>query len=116
MFRLPQNRVILITLVGLLACMLCAPLLAQVTSGTIFGTVRDSSGAVIKGATVTISDPSTGITRTVTSSDAGEFAAPGLYPGTYTIKVEAKGFKALDASGFVLSAADKLSAGDLVLA
>ena len=61
------------------------------------------------------SDPSTGITRTVTSSDAGEFAAPGLYPGTYTIKVEAKGFKVLEASGFVLSAADKLSAGDLVL-
>ncbi len=89
---------------------------AQVTSGTIFGTVKDPTGAMVKGATVTIADPSNGLTRTVTTSDSGEFSAPGLYPGTYTITVEAKGFKKLESSGFVLSAADKLGAGDLVLA
>lgn len=89
---------------------------AQVTSGTIFGTVKDPTGAMVKGATVTIANPSNGLTRTVTTSDSGEFSAPGLYPGTYTITVEAKGFKKLESSGFVLSAADKLGAGDLVLA
>ncbi|HVM91484.1 MAG TPA: carboxypeptidase regulatory-like domain-containing protein [Terriglobales bacterium] len=100
----------------IVAVLICASATAQVTSGTIFGTVKDASGAIIKGATVTITAPATGVTRVVTSSDAGDFAAPGLYPGTYTIRVEAPGFKKLEASGFVLSAADKLSAGDLVLA
>jgi len=122
MFALPQKQVrcvgihvrslLLVTILALI----CAPVIAQVTSGTIFGTVKDASGAIIKGATVTITDPATGVTRVLTSSDAGDFAAPGLYPGTYKIKVEAPGFKVLEASGFVLSAADKLSAGDLVLA
>ncbi|MFZ0684017.1 MAG: carboxypeptidase regulatory-like domain-containing protein [Terriglobales bacterium] len=88
---------------------------AQVTSGTIFGTVKDPSGAMVSGATVTISDPANGLTRTVTTSASGEFAAPGLYPGNYTITIEAKGFKKLESSGFVLSAADKLSAGELTI-
>jgi hypothetical protein len=99
-----------------IACLTCAPLLAQVTSGTISGVVKDPSGAYINGATVTITDPSNGLTRTVTTSDSGEFSAPGLYPGTYTIKVESPGFKKLESSGFVLSAAAKLDAGELVLA
>src|SRR5262249_54986863 len=88
---------------------------AQVTSGTIFGTVKDPSGAFIKEATVTITDPSTGITRTVKTSDSGQFVAPGLYPGTYSIAIEAQGFKKLETSGITLAAADKLNAGEFVL-
>jgi len=111
------RRSLMIALIAAaIACLTCAPLLAQVTSGTIFGAVKDPTGAMVKGATVTITDPSNGLTRTVTTSDSGEFSAPGLYPGTYTIKVEAKGFKKLESSGFVLSAAAKLGAGDFVLA
>jgi len=90
--------------------------LAQVTSGTIFGRVQDPSGAMVKAATVTISSPDNGLTRAVSTSDTGEFVAPSLLPGTYTITVEAPGFKKLESSGFVLSAADKLNAGQLVLA
>src|SRR6266700_4977171 len=88
---------------------------AQVTSGTIFGTVKDPSGAVVTGASETISSPANGLTRKVTTSDSGEFVAPSLLPGTYTITIEATGFKKLESSGFVLSAADKLIAGELVL-
>ena len=98
-----------------IACLTCLPLYAQVTSGIITGVVKDSSGASVNSASVIVSDPSNGITRTVTTSDSGEFTATGLYPGTYTITVEAKGFKKLTSSGFVLNAADKLSAGDLIL-
>ena len=120
MSRMSQNRVVLIACRSLVAaivfCLLCAPVTAQVTSGTIFGHVQDPSGAMVKGATVTITNPATGLTRTVTTSDTGEFVAPGLYPGTYNISVEAQGFKKLESSGFVLSAADKLNAGELVLA
>lgn len=99
-----------------IACLTCAPLLAQVTSGTIFGMVKDPSGAVVGGATVTITNPANGITRQVTSGGDGNFVAPNLYPGTYSIEVEAKGFKRLEKTGIVLSGADNLSAGDFVLA
>lgn len=99
-----------------IACLASAPLMAQVTSGTIFGAVKDSTGAMIQDATVTIANPANGITRTVTTSGDGAFVALGLYPGTYNITVEAKGFKKLETTGIVLSAADKLNAGDFVLA
>ena len=98
-----------------IACLTCAPLLAQVTSGTIFGTVKDSTGAMVQDASVTIANPANGITRTVTTGGDGSFVAPNLLPGTYTVTVEAKGFKKLETTGIVLSAADKLSAGDFVL-
>src|SRR6266852_5302220 len=99
-----------------IACLSCAPLLAQVTSGTIFGTVKDPTGAMIKDASVTIANPANGLTRKVRTSDTGEFVAPNLLPGTYTITVEAKGFKKSETTGVVLSAADKLNAGEIVLA
>jgi len=108
--------VIFCSLVLIVLCVPDASLIAQVTSGTIFGRVLDASGAVVKGATVTVSNRSNGITRQLTSNDSGEFVAPNLLPGTYSISVNAEGFKKLDSSGFALSGADKLNAGDLVLA
>ncbi len=111
-----QFRTAVIAMSVIILCLCCAPLVAQVTSGTISGRVQDATGAVIKDASVTISNPANGITRTVTTSDSGEFVAPNLLPGTYNITVDAKGFKKLESKGFVLSAADKLNAGDLVLA
>ena len=58
---------------------------AQVTSGTIFGTVQDPTGAMIPNATITASERSKGITRTGTSSSTGTFSLPNLPPGTYTV-------------------------------
>ncbi len=83
----------------------------QVTSGSINGTVRDSTGAVIPHATVTVANPSTGVARTVTTNDTGDFIVPNLPPGDYTIRVEAQGFKALEKSDVRLSATDRLNAG-----
>jgi hypothetical protein len=103
------------TLIAIILCLSCAPLLAQVTSGTILGQVQDPTGAVVKDAAVTISNPANGLTRKATTSDSGEFVAPNLLPGTYNITVEAKGFKKTESQGFVLSAADKLNAGVIVL-
>lgn len=88
----------------------------QVTSGTISGSVKDPSGAVIQGASVAIVDPANGLTRKVKTSDNGEFVAPNLLPGTYNITVDAQGFKKVEFSGFVLTAAGKLDTGALVLA
>src|SRR5581483_3605792 len=61
----------------------------QVTSGTIFGTVKDPSGAIVSGAMVTVINPANGITRVVRSSESGDFVVPNLLPGTYSIAVEA---------------------------
>ena len=62
-----------------------ASALAQVTAGTILGTVADSSGAVIPGATVQLRNVETGITRTVTTDAAGRYRAPQLGLGTYEV-------------------------------
>ncbi|HMB82758.1 MAG TPA: carboxypeptidase regulatory-like domain-containing protein [Terriglobales bacterium] len=117
MNRLSQNKTVLLLSCTLLFAitLIASPALAQVTSGTIYGAVKDSTGAMIQDATVTIANPANGITRTVVTGGDGAFVAPNLLPGTYTITVAAKGFKKLDSSGFVLNAADKLNAGELVL-
>ncbi|MDI1241534.1 MAG: carboxypeptidase-like regulatory domain-containing protein, partial [bacterium] len=69
--------------------------LGQEITGTIVGTVKDSSGSVVPGATVSITDPSKGdiVVRTITTNDSGEFSAPNLSVSTYSISVEAPNFK-----------------------
>jgi len=99
----------------MILCLACAPLSAQVTSGTIFGTVTDSSGAFVKAASVTVASAATGVSRVVMTSETGEFVAPSLPPGTYEITAEAQGFKKLAKTNIILSAADKLNAGEFVL-
>jgi Carboxypeptidase regulatory-like domain/TonB-dependent Receptor Plug Domain len=100
----------------LLMCMILhSTALAQVTSGSIFGSVKDSSGAFVAGAQVTIADPSTGVSRVLTTSEGGAFAAPNLPPGDYNLTVDAKGFKKFETTGILLSAADKLDLGELTM-
>ena len=63
------------------------------TFGDISGAVRDSSGASIPGAQVTIVNVDTNATRTAISNDAGFYSFPALPPGTYSVKTEKTGFK-----------------------
>ena len=72
-----------------------ALLWAQAPSGTIAGTVTDETGSVVPNATVTITDKSSGIVRNLTSNTEGIFSAPVLISGTYTVRVEAPGFRSL---------------------
>src|SRR6516225_298834 len=65
-------------------------------NGRILGTITDPSGAVIAGATVSIIDTQRGLARTLTTDQAGEYNAPTLIPGTYTVRVEAKGFQTVN--------------------
>jgi hypothetical protein len=77
---------------GLTWLLLCAPCFAQ-TLGTITGEVKDSTGAVIPGVTVTVVNKATNATRTTSSNAVGLFDFPALPPGTYTVKSELEGFK-----------------------
>ena len=72
--------------------LLCAPAFAQ-TLGTITGEVRDSTGGVVPGATVTVLNKATNATRTTSSNEVGLFDFPALPPGPYTVKSELDGFK-----------------------
>jgi Carboxypeptidase regulatory-like domain len=78
------------------------PLFSQGSNGRILGTVTDQSGGVISGATVTIIDKDRGVARTLTTDAAGEYNAPTLIPGTYTVRAEANGFKRLERQNVVL--------------
>jgi hypothetical protein len=79
---------------------------AQETAG-IVGTVTDSSGAVVPGASVTLTNIGTNISQTANTSDGGDYVFTLLQVGNYTVKVEAKGFKSFSASGIVLAAGDR---------
>jgi outer membrane receptor protein involved in Fe transport len=67
--------------------------LAQTFRGSIQGTITDSSGAVVPGAQVKVFSPSTGLSRSITANDQGEYAASELPLGTYSVTVEKKGFR-----------------------
>ena len=66
---------------------------AQLFPGRITGAVRDAQGAVVPGATVKLTNPSTGLERTQISDQNGEFNFPELALGNYTLTVTKDGFK-----------------------
>ncbi|MGA3235580.1 MAG: carboxypeptidase-like regulatory domain-containing protein [Bryobacteraceae bacterium] len=86
---------------ALVVC-LVSPALAQETRGTFSGTVTDSSGAVITGATVTVTNVGTRTVALATTNSTGYYEVPLLLPGNYEMTVESKGFKKLLRSGLVL--------------
>lgn len=91
---------------------LCLPLVffamsAAAQEATIVGTVTDPSGAVVPGATITITHLETGQVRTATSGANGEYAAPALAVGRYTLRVSAPHFKNLEKSGIVLNVGEQ---------
>ena len=78
---------------------------AQTSLGRILGTITDTSGAVIPGAMVTVRNTATGVSRQTACSNAGEYVAPDLEAGPYTVKVEAKGFATVERTGIRLEVA-----------
>src|ERR1700757_3589134 len=81
---------------------------AQTQEGRILGTVTDQSGGLVKGAHVAITNVDTGVTRTLETSDVGDYVAPSLPPGPYKLVVEATGFKRVERSGIRLEVAKDL--------
>src|SRR2546427_12165754 len=79
--------------IALVVCGLTVGARAQVTTGSILGTVRDNSGAAVKGARVTVTDVARSATTNYTTDEEGNYNAPFLIPGAYSVAVEAHGFK-----------------------
>ncbi len=81
---------------------------AQANSATFYGAVTDPTGAVIPGAVVTLTEQNTQATTTKTATASGDFAFTFVPPGTYTLKIDAKGFKPFTTTGMTLSAGQQL--------
>ncbi len=81
---------------------------AQVTTATLYTIITDPSGAVISGATVTLQDIATGITRRQVCDEAGECSFTFLPPGKYQASIHAQGFKTLEVSGLSVDSAQNL--------
>ncbi|MGH9845310.1 MAG: TonB-dependent receptor domain-containing protein, partial [Blastocatellia bacterium] len=87
------QKVSLLTLSLLICCALSATALGQAVYGSIYGTVTDSGGAAVPGATVTITRSGTNVSETIKTNATGNYNQTRLIPGVYRIKVEASGFK-----------------------
>jgi hypothetical protein len=88
---------------------------SQTITGTITGTVTDASGGVLPGAVVTLLSEKTGESRNTTANEEGRFSFAAVQPGTYTLRVEQKGFQTLERKGTVLSANENLALGEIPL-
>jgi hypothetical protein len=90
-----------------LLLLLTQSFLAQTqTTGALLGTVRDPTGALVKGATVTVVNATTNESRTMVTNESGVFAAPFLSPGVFRVRVEAAGFNPFFADSISISLAD----------
>lgn len=84
-----------VLLISFILLLTSAPMRAQstVATGSIQGTVTDPHGEVVSGASITITNKANGQTTKLTSSSSGTYASGGLQPGTYEVRIEAKGFR-----------------------
>src|SRR6202453_892800 len=76
---------------------------AQYENGSVVGTIHDSSGAVVTGAVVTITNNATGVTTKTTTNGEGDYEAPSLHVGVYTISASATGFTQAVANNITVS-------------
>jgi hypothetical protein len=79
-----------------------APTSAQSNDGRILGTITDSQAKVVVGAKIAITNTGTGTTRNLESNGAGDYTAPALQPGLYTVTAESRGFKKVEHSNIRL--------------
>lgn len=77
-------------------------------TGTILGTVTDSSGAILPNVKVTVTNTAMGTVFRTTTNSAGDYQASSLSPGTYSVSAEAKGFERSLTTGFTLTVDQKI--------
>jgi len=94
-----------LSLATLLVLFGTAQLWAQLSTASVNGTVHDPSGAVIPGATITLTAVSTSVHRIAVSNGSGAYVFTNLTPGNYTLEASASGFRPVKIAEFLLAAA-----------
>src|SRR5438874_5917255 len=102
--RIPVRTVLTMAFVALIAL----PAFGQFDRGQIAGIVKDQTGGVIPGATVTVTNVQTRLVRTMTTDPTGYYIFTALSPGSYDVEVELEGFKKWTQSNVKLDAAAKV--------
>lgn len=106
-----HKRLFLSLFFSIVAVLVFSPFaLGQIAAGTIFGNAKDSSGAVLPGVSITVTNQATGLTRTTTTSSSGDYVVPQLLPGTYEITASKTGFQTNTESGLALTVAAREAA------
>jgi hypothetical protein len=82
---------------------------SQTTNATLSGVVEDPNGSPVPGVKVTVINPATGMRRTVTTDESGNYVVPLLPPAKYSVQAEATGFKRVQFPDVVLNVNDRLS-------
>src|SRR5689334_9718790 len=100
----------------ILVLLLPALLPAQNTSCSLAGTVQDAAGAVVPNAKVSLTGEDNGFVRTVSTNKEGFFSFPDLAPATFTISIEAAGFKTYRQTGLMINANEARSLNQIKLA
>jgi hypothetical protein len=80
----------------------------QDTRGQILGTITDSAGARVPGATIRVINVNSGVAGTAVSNDNGEYLVPFLLPGIYTVRVEHPGFKRVERTNIELRVSERI--------
>jgi hypothetical protein len=89
--------------------LISVPTFPQGNTGRILGTVTDQSGGYVAGANVTVTSVERGTVRTIVTDSAGTYVVINLLPGTYTVRVEAKGFKTYNRQNLLLEVGKDLA-------
>jgi hypothetical protein len=110
------RRLLELCAIALVTCGIAVPASAQLTTGTISGTVKDPQGGVIPGASVVLTSDTRGTQLPTAFTNAnGDFVVANVPPDTYSIQVTMEGFKTLRRGGVSVSAGDRVGIGTLTI-
>ena len=110
---MPRNPVM--ATVGFVLLFLVRSASAQITSGSVSGSVTDASGSVIPGATVSLVSATKGTSQAAVTSPRGDFVFSNVPADLYSLKVTMDGFKALERQNVLVHAGDRVTVGTLAI-
>jgi hypothetical protein len=90
-----------------LALIICVSVRAQVSGGTLTGTVNDFNGGPIPNAKISVKNEATGVVQETTTDAAGVYSAPNLLPGTYNVTISGEGFAPQEKTGVTLGVGEQ---------
>src|SRR5262245_9831852 len=103
MEKIPARKVLRLLSSFVLMVAFASIALAQLPTGTILGTVKDGTGAIVPGVPMTATNTGTGLIRMAVSNEDGSYRFPALPVGSYEVRAEAPGFQAAVRTGLTLA-------------